>query len=85
MRWCRSLTVVPVGNKAKRLWSVNHTTNTMHHHHHHHHHQRYYAELVAFQKPFPFQILFQLTQRNENIANSCLGEDEFVKTREKLK
>ena len=77
------MTVVAGGNKAKRLSSVNHTTNTMHHHHHHH--QRYYAELVASQKPFPFQILFQLTQRNENIANGCLGEDDFVKTREKLK
>ena len=33
-----SLTMVPAGNKAKCLSSVNHTTKTIHHHHHHHHH-----------------------------------------------
>ena len=27
--------MVPAGNKAKRLSSVNHTTITIHHHHHH--------------------------------------------------
>ena len=32
--------MVPVGNKAKRPSSVNHTTETIHHHHHHHHHQQ---------------------------------------------
>ena len=32
----RISTVVPAGNKAKRLSSVNHTTKTIHHHHHHH-------------------------------------------------
>ena len=31
--------MVPAGNKAKRLSSANHTTETIHHHHHHHHHQ----------------------------------------------
>ena len=30
--------MVPTGNKAKRLSSVNHTTKTIHDHHHHHHH-----------------------------------------------
>ena len=30
--------MVPAGNKAKHLSSVNHTTKTIHHHHHHHHH-----------------------------------------------
>ena len=33
-RWWGSLTMVPAGNKAKRLSSVNHTTKTIHHHHH---------------------------------------------------
>ena len=33
-RWWGSLTMVPAGNKAKRLSSVNHTTRTIHHHHH---------------------------------------------------
>ena len=36
-RWWGSLTMVPAGNKAKRLSSVNHTTKTIRHHHHHHH------------------------------------------------
>ena len=31
-RWWGSLTVVPAGNKAKRLSPVNHTTKTIHHH-----------------------------------------------------
>ena len=31
LRWWGSLTVVPAGNKAKRLLSVNHTTKTIHH------------------------------------------------------
>ena len=30
--------MVPPGNKAKCLSSVNQTTKTFHHHHHHHHH-----------------------------------------------
>ena len=34
-RWWGSLTMVPAGNKAKRLLSVNHTTKTIHHHLHH--------------------------------------------------
>ena len=38
-RWWGSLTMVPAGNKAKRLSSVNHTTKTIHHHHHHHLHR----------------------------------------------
>ena len=28
--------MVPAGNKAKHLSSVNHTTKKIHHHHHHH-------------------------------------------------
>ena len=31
-RWWGSLTMVPAGNKAERLSSVNHTTKTTHHH-----------------------------------------------------
>ena len=34
-RWWGSLTMVPTGNKAKCLSSVNHTTKTIHQHHHH--------------------------------------------------
>ena len=32
--WWVSLTMVPAGNKAKRLLLVNHTTKTIHHHRH---------------------------------------------------
>ena len=32
-RWWGSLTMVPAGNKAKRLSSVNHSAKTIHHHH----------------------------------------------------
>ena len=32
--------MVPPGNKAKCLSSVNQTTKTFHHHHHHHHHHQ---------------------------------------------
>ena len=32
--------MVPVGNTAKRLSSVNHTIKAIHHHHHHHHIQK---------------------------------------------
>ena len=34
------MTMVPAGNKTKRLSSVKHTTKTIHHHHHHHHHHQ---------------------------------------------
>ena len=34
-RWWGSLTMVPPGNKAKRLSWVNHTTKTINHYHHH--------------------------------------------------
>ena len=36
-RWCETLIVVPAGNKAWRLLSVNHTAKTNHHHYHYHH------------------------------------------------
>ena len=36
-RWWGSLTIVPDGNKARRLSSVNHNTKAIYHHHHNHH------------------------------------------------
>ena len=33
--------MVPAGNKAKGLSSVNHTTKTIHHHYHHHYHHNF--------------------------------------------
>ena len=43
-RWWGS--VVPAGNKDKRLSSVNHTTKTIHHLHHHHHPQFKIPKLI---------------------------------------
>ena len=46
--------MVPAGNKAKRLSSVNHATKRIHRHHHHHHHHYHLHQdknlLVNFQK-----------------------------------
>ena len=39
-----SLTMVPAGNKAKRLSSVNHTTKTIYHYHHNHHHHHHHRQ-----------------------------------------
>ena len=44
-RW-GSLTMVPAGNKTKRLSSVNHTTKAINHHHHHHHHYHHHRILT---------------------------------------
>ena len=52
----RSLTMVPTGNKAKRLSSVNHITKTIHHHHHH------YQEWVNMQncvQRIAFRVVFE--------------------------
>ena len=38
------MTMVPAGNKAKRLSLVNQTTKTIHYHHHHHHHHHIIKE-----------------------------------------
>ena len=35
-RWWGSLTMIPAGNKAKPLSSVNHATKKIHNHYHHH-------------------------------------------------
>ena len=39
--------MVPAGNKAKPLSSVNHTTKTIRYHHHYHHH---YQETISGSK-----------------------------------
>ena len=45
-----SLTMVPAGNRAKRLSSVSYTTKTIHHHHHHHHFffRLYFVYVISF-------------------------------------
>ena len=65
-RWWGSLTVVPAGNKAKRLSSVNHTTKAIHHHHHHHHHHHYHH---CIHKVMPTYILINV-QYLQNIVFS---------------
>ena len=40
--------MVPVGNTAKRLSSVNHTIKAIHHHHHHHHHIQKLLQVLNF-------------------------------------
>ena len=47
-QWWGPLTMVPAGNKAKCLSSVNHTTKTIHHHHHQYQQIRETAYLVKF-------------------------------------
>ena len=47
-RWWGSLAMVPVGNKAEHLSSVNHTTKTIHHYHHHHHHHQFIITHKSF-------------------------------------
>ena len=39
--------MVPAGNKAERLSSVNHTTKTIHHDHHRHHHREIALKTVC--------------------------------------
>ena len=52
--------MVPAGNKAKRLSSVNHTTKTIYHHHHNHH----WIFLGVFPHHFfEGQVLCNVTQK----------------------
>ena len=51
--------MVPAGNKARRLSSVNHTTKIIHHHHHHHHHyHHHYHHQVAFEENVNIQTKY---------------------------
>ena len=79
-RWWGSLTMVLVGNKVKRLSSVNHTTKTMHHHHHHHHH--HYHQLLSLKEKSIFwnwnysdhfyQIFSILKNRYEQMSHKII-------------
>ena len=50
-QWWGSLTMVPTGNRAKRLSSVNHTTKTIHHHH-----CQFFIPLENIRKPQIFDV-----------------------------
>ena len=52
-RWSGSLTMVPGGNKAKRLSLVDHTTKTIHHHQI----KSYYVFRTSFIQTFAFKVL----------------------------
>ena len=77
--------MVPAGNKAKRLLSVNHTTKTIHHHHHHH--QKFVDQntslerirtlfreqgIVIFSTIFPYSL--KLFQRLSLLSQVALEE-----------
>ena len=51
--------MVPAGNKAKRLLSVNHTTKKIHHHHHHHH-RHLFVKLILLSLIFVEHVLADL-------------------------
>ena len=55
--------MVPAGNKAKCLSSVNHTTEKIHHPHHHHHlHHHYHHHQMQLQQ-FLFCMLMKTFQK----------------------
>ena len=59
-RWWGSLTMVPAGNKAKRLSSVNHTTKTIHYHHHHPSHSHAPQFSTSFSSSPIFHLILML-------------------------
>ena len=54
--------MVPAGNKAKHLSSVNHITKPIYHHHHHHHHHPSSSSVSIYRDYICKQIL--LTQED---------------------
>ena len=54
--WWEYMTMIPIGNKAKCLSSVNHTTKTIHHHHRHHHCHTHLREPLTMELSFPIQL-----------------------------
>ena len=55
--------MVPAGNKAKRLSSVNHTTKAIHHHHHHRISDKGLADVVGI---YTHIILFKAKKSNSS-------------------
>ena len=66
--------MVPAGNKAKRLLSVNHTTKTIHHHHHHHHHQSYevIVNKTVKKQTNKLQNIFSILSVHHSAINKCV-------------
>ena len=64
--------MVPAGNKAKHLSSINHTTKTIHHH-------RIYAKQIEIHSTIQHFVvflliyaLFKFERFSENICSACL-------------
>ena len=74
-RWWGSMTMVPAGNKAKHLSSVNHTTKTIHHHHHH---QRNPHEIHNFREYHNVPLLLPIIW---HISSSGMGQKALMKAK----
>ena len=68
--------MVPAGNKAKHLSSVNHTTKTIHHHHHHH--QRSPHEIHNFREYHNVPLLLPIIW---HISSSGMGQKALMKAK----
>ena len=66
-QWWGSMTMVPAGNKAKRLSLVNHTLKTIYHLHHHH----YQSGWVP--KPSHAPDFFRLDSEGNSLGHSPQG------------
>ena len=61
-RWWGFLKMVPAGNKAKCLPTVNHTTKRIHHHHHHHYRHHHIFENFKWMYKEPDRFLWVVFQ-----------------------
>ena len=67
--------MVPAGNKAKRLSSVNYTTKTIHDHdhdHHHHHHHHHHHRMSKLDSENLSSVIIFLVQKLNRLRNSLL-------------
>ena len=55
-----SLTVILARNKSKQLFSVHHTTKTIHYHHHHHRHHHHHSQYNNTLFPSVYQEIMGL-------------------------
>ena len=72
--------MVPAGNKAKRLSSVNHTTKTIHHHHHHHH-NHHHRPLSLYSKTFVLitqNLASHFISQYESAPSTFIWKEELV-------
>ena len=60
--------MVPAGNKAKHLSSVNHTTKTNHHHHHHHQEGTNILQNATYVQGLNLEIIKIALQKNLSVV-----------------